>query len=198
MLLLCSFIVCESRFYCHDIKCAIVSTQLQSDKVALESLLKKYSKSPILWPPACRRTGLPSRPHLARQARFGGLIKVIYPKYYKNSKNLVHFSPRADWTISGVHRDWSRKFETGLNIIIGIVQNDPPMSTSFWQKKRLVTLIHFELFYHDIKPSLKFWWSVSMFFLTAVFAVDLYKYSCNKITKTWIQISHQHLFGFFS
>ena len=29
---------------CHVSKCAIVSTQLQSDKVALESLLKKYSK----------------------------------------------------------------------------------------------------------------------------------------------------------
>ena len=29
---------------CHVTKCAIVSTQLQSDKVALESPLKKYSK----------------------------------------------------------------------------------------------------------------------------------------------------------
>ena len=29
---------------CHVSKCAIVSTQLQSDKVALESPLKKYSK----------------------------------------------------------------------------------------------------------------------------------------------------------
>ena len=54
-------------------------------------------------------------------------------------------------------RDWSPKFETGLNIIIDIVQklqewpcslffcqNDVLIGGSFWQKHRLVTLILFE------------------------------------------------------
>ena len=55
------------------------------------------------------------------------------------------------------YRDWSLKFETGLNIIIGIVQktvrvtklffcqNDVLLGESFWQKDSLVTLILFEL-----------------------------------------------------
>ena len=54
-------------------------------------------------------------------------------------------------------RDWSPKFATGLNMIIGcgsksiwviklsFFQNDPLMGESFWQNHRLVTHILFEL-----------------------------------------------------
>ena len=54
-------------------------------------------------------------------------------------------------------RDWSPKFVTGLNIIIGcssnsiwvikpsFCQNDPLMGESFWQNNSLVTCILFEL-----------------------------------------------------
>ena len=54
-------------------------------------------------------------------------------------------------------RDWSPKFETGLNMIIGCTlksiwviklsfcQNDSPMEETFWQKDSLITHILFEL-----------------------------------------------------
>ena len=41
---LCNSLMGAKWVLCHVSKCAIVSTQLQSDKVALESPLKKYSK----------------------------------------------------------------------------------------------------------------------------------------------------------
>jgi len=58
---------------------------------------------------------------------------------------------------SVISRDWSPKFATGLNMIIGcsskriwviklsFCQNDPLMGESFWQNNSLVTHILFEL-----------------------------------------------------
>ena len=46
-----------------------------------------------------------------------------------------------------LRRDWSPKFEIGLNIVysLSFCLNDPPRITSFWQRNSLVTHIFFDL-----------------------------------------------------
>ena len=68
--------------------------------------------------------------------------------------NAITFSGKV---LSTLHRDWSPKFATGLNMIIGcssksiwviklsFCQNDPLMVESFWQNNSLVTHILSEL-----------------------------------------------------
>ena len=54
-------------------------------------------------------------------------------------------------------RDWSPKFVTGLNVIIG--QNDSPMRESFWTVWSLIYFLYYSLLSYLAQS--KFWWSVS-------------------------------------
>ena len=89
--------------------------------------------------------------------------------YYKfgDSWNQEYLSSQT------LDRDWLPKFETGLNIIIGIVQKVYewpicpfakmiPLWVHHFDRRRGCSLLYFLNYaYNDIYPSLKFWWSVS-------------------------------------
>ena len=83
------------------------------------------------------------------------------------------FIPKRNLIFFNLNRDWSPKFETGLNIIIGIVQKvkewpSCPFAKMMYSwgnhlcKRKAWSLVYFlNCAYYDIYPSLKFWWPVS-------------------------------------
>ena len=86
-------------------------------------------------------------------------------KTFLREVHLLTFIKKRRFTVqkatlrarSRISRDWSPKFATWLNMIIGcssksiwviklsFCQNNPPMVESFWQKNSLITHILFEL-----------------------------------------------------